>query len=86
MPVRVAPVGDAHDEYYQYILLDLVEDAVVPDPEAAKTPQVTLERVAGERMAPESIDGGGDSGSIRLVDTFQIFGCASLNSYREAHV
>ena len=52
VPVRGAPVGDADDEYYQCILLDLVEDAVVPDPNAAKTPQVTLERVAGERMVP----------------------------------
>ena len=86
MPVRIAPVVDAHDEYYQYILLDLVEDAVVPYPEAAKAAQVTFERVASEGMVPKPVDGGGDSGSIRLVDTFQIFGCASLNSYREAHV
>ncbi len=52
VPVRVATVGDAHDEYHQYILLDLVEDAVVPDPQTTKTAQVTLERVAGERMIP----------------------------------
>ena len=83
--INVPPVGDADDQYHEYIIAHFVKHAVIADPEPTQTPQIALQHTAEERILRQTVDCRDNSRSIRLDDSLQFLGCTALNPYREAH-
>ena len=78
-------MGDADNQHDEDRFAHFVNDTVIPDAEPAEAPQITLQRIAEERILRQAVDGRDNPPSVRLDDPMQLFGRAGLNPYREDH-
>ena len=83
--VGAATVGDADDKYDQFVVEQLIHNAVVADAQAAQTAQPALEDAADQRLFAEPIDGMDQTRPGRLGDTGQFSSRAAFNPNRVAH-
>lgn len=57
LTVDVAKAPDAHDQHHQLLRLNLIDDAVIADPQAAQAVELPLERAAGAGSVRKTVDG-----------------------------
>ena len=79
-------MADAHDQDGQSLVRNLIDDAVLSDPESPKPGELAFEDTPGERLRRQPVDCLDDSSSVCFRDLPERPQGALLNLDREAHV
>lgn len=85
LAVGLSSVADPDDEDDQLAFDDLIDDAIVADPQPSQTSKLPLENTACRRLVLQPIDSFDDTDSILLLDPPQGLGGARLNLERVSH-
>ena len=76
---------DTHNEHDERIVQHFVHDAVVANAHPPQAAETSLQGASRQRLLGESVDREGNASPVRLRNSIQLPGCASLDPDRVVH-
>ena len=84
-PVGLTSMPDTHNEHDERVVQHFVHHAVVADAHPPQAAEISLQGASRQRLLRESVDREGNASPVRLRNSLQLPGCASLDPDRVVH-